>query len=116
VASTGWQFVGTITVVNGVPVLPKFPFPLDVPGVYRLRFLNGYVYVGETKNLRARFDNYINPTSGTEQEHVIRHIFGCTPILGLRSVNSTKRIPAGWVGWETRRDSAGQEEQAPGSR
>lgn len=73
VAPTGWQSVGTFTVQNGIPVPPKPRFPLNVPGLYRLRFANGYVYIGQARNLEARLGNYVSPTDGTEQEHVIRY-------------------------------------------
>jgi hypothetical protein len=38
-----------------------------------LRFANGYVYIGQARNLEARLGNYVSPTDGTEQEHVIRY-------------------------------------------
>ena len=69
-----WQLVGTITAENRIPLRLECTFPINVPGVYRLTFANGYIYIGEAKDLRARFRNYRAPTSGTEQEHVIRYI------------------------------------------
>jgi len=76
-----WHSLGAVSISNkGVPEFPLLPnFPAEsatkgVPGVYRLTFNNGHIYIGKAKNLRLRFGNYRSPTSGTEQEHVIRYI------------------------------------------
>lgn len=77
-----WYSLGAVKISEGVPEFPSLPnFPAEsipttkvVPGVYRLTFDNGYIYIGKAKNLRLRFGNYRKPTSGTEQEHVIRYI------------------------------------------
>jgi hypothetical protein len=78
-----WHSLGAVSISNrGVPEFPSLPnFPAEaipttkgVSGVYRLTFNNGHIYIGKAKNLRVRFGNYRKPTSGTEQEHVVRYI------------------------------------------
>jgi hypothetical protein len=77
-ALAGQQCIGN----KGVPEFPSLPtFPTEsipttkvVPGVYRLTFNNGHIYIGKAKNLRLRFGNYRKPTSGTEQEHVVHSL------------------------------------------
>jgi hypothetical protein len=79
-ASDKWHSLGAVTISKkGVPEFPALPsFPTEsarkVPGVYRLTFKNGHIYIGKAKDLRGRFANYRTPTSGTEQEHVLRYI------------------------------------------
>jgi excinuclease UvrABC nuclease subunit len=78
-----WHSLGSVSISNkGVPEFPPLPnLPAEsiltaksIPGVYRLTFNNGHIYIGKAKNLRLRFGNYRSPTSGTEQEHVVRYI------------------------------------------
>ncbi len=75
--------------VRQFPALPSFPTEptpqkTNVPGVYRLIFNNnGYIYIGKTNDLRRRFGNYRKPTSGTEQEHVLRYILVDREAIGV---------------------------------
>jgi hypothetical protein len=72
-----WRAYGTsvVSITNDLPVFPTEPKPLNmtqVPGLYRLTFNNGYVYIGKAGHLPARLGNYRSPTQGTEQEHVLK--------------------------------------------
>src|SRR5215472_7365358 len=73
-APVGWQYVGEYTVHNGVPVRPNVPLLVEKPGVYRLTFANGFVYIGQTVDIARRLREYVKPSQGTEQEYVMRHI------------------------------------------
>ena len=52
-----WRYVGPIVLQGDRLVFPKVS---EAPGVYRFR-LNGSVYIGESTNLRRRFNGYRNP-------------------------------------------------------
>jgi hypothetical protein len=50
---------------------PQFPEVPEGPGIYRLTFADGSVYVGESANLRRRLYEYPRPTKGNEGERRI---------------------------------------------
>lgn len=77
--AASWRLYGNgiVAVHNGLPVFPqeqseRLGGPL--PGVYRLTLNDGYIYIGQTNDLRRRFREYRRPTQGTEQEYVIRYL------------------------------------------
>jgi hypothetical protein len=64
-----WQPCGQITLCpREWPQLPEVP---KGPGIYRLTFADGSVYIGESANLRRRLYEYRRPTKGNECEHQI---------------------------------------------
>lgn len=77
IAPEEWRCLGTVTFHNGKPVFPEDPTNPSkavVPGIYRLTFDNEYIYIGQTKRMRERFNEYCAPAPGVELEHVIHYI------------------------------------------
>jgi hypothetical protein len=114
VAPRQWVLVGPATIANGKPQFPALPtFRPEcrteegkVPGIYRLTFNNGCVYIGEACDLQARFDNYCSPTQGTEQEHILRDILVDTGGAEVEVIPQCDLLPKG-----IKRRKAEREEQ-----
>jgi len=50
---------------------PKFPVAAKVAGLYRIRLRDGWIYIGQARNLHHRLYEYRRPTPGVVQEHSI---------------------------------------------
>src|SRR2546425_9953282 len=77
IAPEKWRCLGCVTFTKGKPLFPEDPTnpsKAKVPGIYRLTFDNGYIYIGQTGRLRGRFGDYRTPTEGNEHEHVMHYI------------------------------------------
>jgi predicted GIY-YIG superfamily endonuclease len=60
-----WRDVGEIKYESGKILLPQIT---NEPGVYRLTFDDGSVYIGETATLNERLGAYHSPGQGVEAE------------------------------------------------
>lgn len=65
-----WEACGEVNIVDGRPVSPKV---VSAPGLYRLKFRNGWWYIGESANIQRRLSDYSWPGQGIEPDHRIYH-------------------------------------------
>ena len=65
--SNTWEIVGTITIDNDRLVMPPLP---SIPGLYRLTFDDGSLYIGEANDINRPVGDYMTyyPSVGIESE------------------------------------------------
>jgi hypothetical protein len=67
-SSLVWEACADINIVDGRPVSPAI---VAAPGLYRLRFRNGWWYIGESADIQRRVSDYSWPAQGIESDHRI---------------------------------------------